>query len=43
MLDFVEPAPSLDRQDDKELRAKILGLTASEARRLWIGKSSLRD
>jgi hypothetical protein len=34
----------LDRQriaDDRELRAKILGLTASRARELGIGKSTL--
>jgi CRISPR-associated protein Cas1 len=40
-LDFEEPAPKLDRLDDRELRAKILALTASEARRLGIGKSTL--
>ena len=40
-LDFDEPAPSLDRQDDRGLRAKILALTASEARRAGIGKSTL--
>jgi hypothetical protein len=42
-LDFTEPAPSLDRQDDKVLRAKILTLTASQAKRLGIGKSTLHD
>ncbi len=40
-LDFVEPAPGLDRQDDRELRSKIRSLTASEARPLGIGKSTL--
>jgi CRISPR-associated protein Cas1 len=40
-LDFDEPAPYLGRQDGRELRAKILALTASEARRLGIGKSTL--
>ncbi|MGA3109046.1 MAG: hypothetical protein ABSD99_06265 [Candidatus Bathyarchaeia archaeon] len=40
-LDFTETAPNLDRQDDGELRAKILALTAAEARDLGIGKSSL--
>ena len=40
-LDFAEPASSLARQDDKVLRAKILTLTASQANRLGIGKSTL--
>lgn len=39
-LDFEEPAPSLHRLDDKESRDRILALTASEARRLGIGKST---
>jgi CRISPR-associated protein Cas1 len=42
-LDFEEPAPSLVRQDDRELRAKILSLTSSEAKRLGIPKQSLHD
>jgi CRISPR-associated protein Cas1 len=42
-LDFEEPAPSLDRQDDAKLRAKILSLISSEARRLGIPKQSLHD
>ena len=42
-LDFMEPTPSLVRQDDKELRAKILSLTSSEAKRLGIPKQSLHD
>jgi CRISPR-associated protein Cas1 len=42
-LDFAEPAPSLDRQDDKVLRAKILTLTASHAKGLGIGKSTLHN
>ena len=42
-LDFMEPAPSLDRQDDRELRTKILSLTSSEAKRLGIPKQSLHD
>ncbi len=40
-LDFVEPAPSLERQDSRELRSKILALTQSQARQLGIGKSTL--
>ncbi len=40
-LDFAEPAPNLDRQDDQVLRAKILTLTASHANMLGIGKSTL--
>jgi CRISPR-associated protein Cas1 len=40
-LDFEEPATKLDRQDDRELRAKILALSASQARHLGIGKSTL--
>jgi CRISPR-associated protein Cas1 len=40
-LDFVEPAPSLERLDNRELRAKILALTASEAKQIGIGKSTL--
>ena len=40
-LDFEEPTPTLDRPDDRELRPKILGLTASQARQLRIGKGSL--
>jgi len=42
-LDFEEPAPGLVRQDDRELRAKILSLTSSEERRLGISKQSLHD
>jgi CRISPR-associated protein Cas1 len=40
-LDFVEPAPKLEKQDGRELRTKILSLTQSEARELGIGKSTL--
>jgi hypothetical protein len=40
-LDFVEPAPTLERQDDRELRRKILAFTQSEAKELGIGKSTL--
>ena len=40
-LDFIEPKPCLERRDDREMRAKILALTASQAERLGIGKSTL--
>jgi CRISPR-associated protein Cas1 len=40
MIDFMEPAPKLERQDNSELRAKIHALTYSEARKLGIGKST---
>jgi CRISPR-associated protein Cas1 len=40
-LDVMEPAPKLERQDGRELRAKILSLTASQAKQLGIGKSTL--
>ncbi len=40
-LNFMEPAPNLERQDSRELRAKILALTSSQARQLGIGKSTL--
>ena len=40
-LDFIEPAPNLERQGNHELRAKILGMTAAQARQLGIGKSTL--
>ncbi len=43
MLDFVEPPPKLERQDNRELRAKILALTSPEAKQLGIGKSTLHD
>jgi CRISPR-associated protein Cas1 len=42
-LDFVEPAPKLERQDSRELRSKILALSASQARRLGIGKSTIHN
>ncbi|MGA2790204.1 MAG: CRISPR-associated endonuclease Cas1 [Candidatus Bathyarchaeia archaeon] len=41
-LDFAEPAPRLQRSDDREVRARILALTGSKARRLGIGKSTLQ-
>jgi CRISPR-associated protein Cas1 len=40
-LDFAEPAPNLERHDDREIRAKILALTTSEAECFGIGKSTL--
>ena len=40
-LNFSEPSPHLRRTDDKELRRRILSLSASEARSLGIGKSTL--
>jgi CRISPR-associated protein Cas1 len=40
-IDFMEPAPKLERGDSRELRAKILALTASQATQLGIGKSTL--
>jgi CRISPR-associated protein Cas1 len=40
-LDFMEPAPKLKRQDNCELRARILALTQSRAKQLGIGKSTL--
>jgi CRISPR-associated protein Cas1 len=40
-IDFVEPAPRLERGDSKELRKRILSLTLQEARRLGIDKSTL--
>ena len=40
-IDFVEPAPSLMRSDCQELRNRILELSAREARKLGIDKSTL--
>jgi CRISPR-associated protein Cas1 len=40
-LNFSEPAPTLSRIDDRELREEILNLSGPEARRLGIGKSTL--
>jgi hypothetical protein len=37
----VEPAPKLERQDDRELRQKILALGGLEAERLGIRKNTL--
>jgi len=39
-IDFLDPAPSLVRSDSRELRKRILELSASEARKLGIGKST---
>jgi CRISPR-associated protein Cas1 len=40
-FEFIEPAPTLEREDSRELRAKIFALTASEAKQLGIMKSTL--
>ena len=40
-LDFSEPSPNLRREDDQDLRRRILGLSQSEALRRGIGKSTL--
>jgi hypothetical protein len=40
-LDFVEPAPVLERTDSRAVREAILNLTQSEARKRGIGKSTL--
>ncbi len=40
-LDFSEPAPILERTDNRVIREKILSLTQSEARKRGIGKSTL--
>jgi len=39
--DFMEPAPSFVRSDSRELRERVLSISASEARRLGIGKSTV--
>lgn len=39
--DFAEPAPLLERIDNRTIRQMILSLTQSEARRRRIGKSTL--
>jgi CRISPR-associated protein Cas1 len=41
MLDTVEPAPILERNDDRKMRAKILALRQSDAKQIGIGKSTL--
>jgi CRISPR-associated protein Cas1 len=40
-LDFSEPAPILERTDNRLVREKILSLTQSEAKERGIGKSTL--
>jgi len=40
-FDLKSPAPILERSDTRDLRKRILSLSASEARRRGIGKSSL--
>ncbi len=40
-IDFVEPAPILERSDSLEVRKMILALTQKQAGKLGIGKSTL--
>jgi len=40
-FDLRSPVPVLERSDSKELRERILSLSASEARRLGLGKTTL--
>jgi len=40
-IDFKQPAPSLARSDSRELRKRVLALSAREARKLGISKSTL--
>jgi len=42
-LDFIEPAPSLVSSDSRELRRRILELSAKEAWKLGVSKSTLHD
>jgi len=42
-IDFIEPAPSLVRSDSREIRERILELSAKEAWKLGISKSTLHD
>jgi CRISPR-associated protein Cas1 len=42
-IDFTEPVPKLERMDSRELRAKILALTASQAKHIGIGASTLHS
>jgi CRISPR-associated protein Cas1 len=42
-LDFTEPSPTLSREDDREMRRRILNLSQSEAEQLGIGKSTLHN
>jgi CRISPR-associated protein Cas1 len=41
IIEFNEPAPILERKDDREIRERILNLTQAEARIRGIGKSTL--
>jgi len=40
-FDLKSPAPALERRDSKELRDRILSLSASDARKLGLGKSTV--
>jgi len=40
-FDLKSPAPVLERSDTRDLRYKILSLSASEARKLGLDKSTL--
>lgn len=40
-LDFIEPSPMLRGPDDHEMRSKILAMSASQAKHLGIGKTTL--
>jgi len=40
-IGFQEPAPTLERQDDRELRSKIQRLTQSDAKQIGISRSTL--
>jgi len=40
-LDLKSPAPVLERSDTRDLRKRILSLSASEARKLGLNKSTL--
>ena len=40
-FDLKSPAPTLERRDSKGVRERILSLSASEARKLGLGKSTV--
>lgn len=40
-VDFVQPWRDVDRSDTSQLRNRILSLTAQEAKKLGVGKSTL--
>jgi hypothetical protein len=42
-LDFTEPAPVLERMDNRRVRETILGLSLSEAKKRGIGKSTFHN